>query len=60
VNYSDYPVENVTVHYLGEYQHATLMTPGGADRALEVYRTEEGWGVDVERVGVCASIRLEP
>ena len=60
VNYSDYPVENVTVHYLGEYQHATLMTPGGADKALEVYKTEEGWGVDVERVGVCATIRLEP
>jgi len=29
-------------------------------RALEVYKTEEGWGVDVDRVGVCATIRLEP
>ena len=60
VNYSDYPVENVAVHYLGKYQRATLITPGGADRVLEVYKTEEGWGVDVDRVGVCASIRLEP
>src|ERR1035437_8176671 len=60
VNYSDYPVENVAVHYLGKYQRATLITPGGADKALEVYKTEEGWGVDVERVGVCATIRLEP
>jgi hypothetical protein len=59
VNYSDYPVENVALHYLGEYKRATLMTPGGADRALEVYKTEEGWGVDVDRVGVCATIGLE-
>lgn len=59
VNYSDYPVENVAMHYLGEYKRATLITPGGADRALEVYKTEEGWGVDVDRVGVCATIRLE-
>ena len=60
VNYSDYPVDNVAVHYLGKYQHATLITPGSADKVLEVYKTEEGWGVDVDRVGVCATIRLEP
>ncbi|MCX6630347.1 MAG: hypothetical protein NTW28_22235 [Candidatus Solibacter sp.] len=59
VNYSDYPVENVAMHYLGEYKHATLITPGGADKSLEVYKTEEGWGVDVDRVGICATIRLE-
>ena len=60
VNYSDYPVEDVAVHYLGEYHRATLLTPGSADKQLEVYKTEEGWGVDVARVGVCATIRLEP
>jgi hypothetical protein len=59
VNYSDYPVENVAMHYLGEYKRATLITPGGADKALEVYKTEEGWGVDVDRVGVCATVKLE-
>ena len=59
VNYSDYPVENVAMHYLGEYKHATLIAPGAADKSLEVYKTEEGWGVDVDRVGVCATIRLE-
>jgi hypothetical protein len=59
VNYSDYPVENVAMHYLGDYKHATLITPGAADKSLEVYKTEEGWGVDVDRVGVCATIRLE-
>jgi hypothetical protein len=59
VNYSDYPVEDVAMHYLDEYKRATLITPGAADKPLEVYKTEEGWGVDVARVGVCASIRLE-
>ena len=59
VNYSDYPVENVAIHYLGEYQHATLIAPGSADKSLEVYKTEEGWGVDVDRVVVCATVKLE-
>jgi hypothetical protein len=60
VNYSDYPVENVAMHYLGDFKHATLITPGGADKPLEVYKTEEGWGVDVDRVAICATVKLEP
>ncbi len=59
VNYSDYPVENVTVHFLGDYKHATLMTPEGAEKKLEIYQTEEGGGVDIEKVSVCATVRLE-
>ena len=59
VNYSDYPVENVTLHYLGDYKHATLITPEGVEKVLEVYRADEGWGVDVDKVSVCATIRLE-
>jgi hypothetical protein len=59
VNYSDYPVDNVAMHFLGEFKHATLISPDGAGKALEIYKTEEGWGVDVDRVGVCATIKLE-
>jgi hypothetical protein len=59
VNYADYPVESVAVYYLGEYKRATLIAPVGADRPLEVYKTEEGWGVDLDHVGVCATIKLE-
>lgn len=59
VNYSDYPVENVTLHYLGDYKHATLLTPEGVEKKLEVYQAEEGWGVDIDKVSVCATIRLE-
>jgi hypothetical protein len=59
VNYSDYPVENVAVHYLGNYRHATLVTPEGADKKLDVYETDEGLGVDLDKVAVCVTVRLE-
>ncbi len=59
VNYSDYPVENVAMHFVGEFKHATLSGPDITGKALEIYKTEEGWGVDVDRVGVCATITLE-
>jgi hypothetical protein len=59
VNYSDYPVENVTLHYLGDYKHATLLTPDGIEKRLEVFQAEDGWGVDIDKVQVCATIRLE-
>ena len=59
VNYSDYPVDNVTLHYLAELPRATLITPEGAEKKLEVYKTEDGWGVDIDRVSTCAAIKLE-
>ena len=59
VNYSDYAVENVTLHYLGDYKHATLLTPDGVEKPLEIFQAEEGWGVDIDKVQVCATIRLE-
>jgi hypothetical protein len=59
VNYSGYPVENIAVHFLGKFGKATLLTPEGAEKALEVYTAEEGGGVDIDRVGMCATVRLE-
>jgi hypothetical protein len=59
VNYSDYPVENVAMHFLGNFQHATLITLEGAQERLEVYQTGEGWGVSLDKVSVCATVRLE-
>jgi hypothetical protein len=60
VNYSDFPVENVTVHFLGSYKRAILITPEGPEKTLDIYSTEEGSGVDIAKVNVCAAIRLEP
>src|ERR1017187_9684522 len=59
VNYSDYPVENVSMHFLGDYKRATLLTPEGVEKPLELYKTDDGWGADLDRVSVCATVRLE-
>ncbi|HLY19270.1 MAG TPA: hypothetical protein VKR61_18720 [Bryobacteraceae bacterium] len=60
VNYSAYPIENVTVQVVGTFRHARLITPGGAEKDLEVYTTDEGGtGVDIERVSACATVRLD-
>ncbi|MBZ5586898.1 MAG: hypothetical protein LAQ30_32870 [Acidobacteriia bacterium] len=58
-NYSDYPVENVTVHFTDAYKRATWIDPEGTKKALEIYKTDEGWGADIDRVAACASIILE-
>jgi hypothetical protein len=59
VNYSDYPVDNVSVHFLGNYKSATLLTPDGVEKPLELYQTEDGWGADIDKVAVVAGVRLE-
>jgi hypothetical protein len=51
-------VENVAVHFIGDYKHAALTSPQGAEKPLEVYSTEDGGGVDIDKVSVCATIRL--
>jgi hypothetical protein len=60
VNYSGYPVENVTVHLLGKFKSARLLAPGSMEPVkLETYDVEEGSGVDIANVGVAAALVLE-
>lgn len=59
VNYSGYPVENVTVHLLGKYKTARLLAPGAPEKKLEVYENDEGCGVDIASVGIAATVVLE-
>ncbi len=59
VNYADLPVESITVHVLGNFTRARLYTPEDGERNLEVYTNEEGTGVDVDKVSVCATLRLD-
>ncbi len=60
LNYSNYPVEAVTLHLTDKYRRATLYAPGHAPAPLELYGTEEeGTGVDIERVSVFAAVYLE-
>jgi hypothetical protein len=59
-NYSDFPVENVTVHMLGRYSKATLLRPGEARVEIAGYEIEEGTGTgyDIDRVGPAATLIL--
>jgi hypothetical protein len=59
VNYSDYPVENVTVHMLGKFKSAQLLSPGSPAKQIAVYDVEEGTGVDIDKVAVSATLVLE-
>jgi hypothetical protein len=60
VNYSAFPIENVTVQVLGAFKHAQLLTPDGAAKDLAVYTPDDGGtGVDIEKVSACATVRLE-
>jgi hypothetical protein len=60
LNYSDYTVENVTVHVLGKYTKAHLYEPGAPQpRKLNPYENEEGSGVDIDKVSTVATIVLE-
>lgn len=59
VNYSGYPVEAITAHFLGSYKRARLLSPEAPPRDLEVYPVEEGTGVDIPQVVVCATLVVE-
>lgn len=59
VNYSSYPIDAVAVHLLGDFKHARLYTPDGPERELELYKTDEGTGVDIDQVSVSAALRFE-
>ena len=59
VNYSDYPVENVTAHVIGKFTKARLLEPGRAPRNLAVYDHEEGTGAEIDKVTVMATLVLE-
>ena len=60
VNYSDYPVQDITVHVLGKFKHATLMRPEAGPQKLEVYDVDEGTGIDVPALGALGTLILEP
>jgi hypothetical protein len=58
VNYSDFPVENVTVHVLGSYKSAVLEQPDGPNVTVTGYEVEEGSGYDIDQVKSVATLVL--
>ncbi len=56
VNYSDYPVENITIRPLRKYAKATLYRPGRDPVELEIFENGE---CDIDIVESAAIVRLE-
>ena len=59
VNYSDYPVEEISVMFPADYTKATFLMPERASQALEIFRNAEGSGVTIPKMSVCATIKLD-
>lgn len=58
VNYTDYPVENITLHFTGRMQRARISDLRG-ERVLETYEVEDGTGVDLARIEDLAVVVVE-
>ena len=59
LNYADLPAEDVTVYVLGNWRRARLYRPEGAVMELPVYAVKEGTGVDISKISVLATLRLD-
>ncbi|MBL8234460.1 MAG: hypothetical protein JNL98_38535 [Bryobacterales bacterium] len=61
VNYSGYPIENVTAHVLGKFKRAYVDFPESPRKPVETYDVDEGaaTGIDLDRVPVAAMVVLE-
>ncbi len=59
VNYTDFPVESITVHALGTWKKVRVFEPGGKVRDLETYSVSGGTGVDLESLATVATVRFE-
>jgi hypothetical protein len=57
-NYSDFPVDNVTVHVLGTYKSAKLLSPERDATAVESYPVDEGTGFDIDSIKTVATLVL--
>ncbi|MCW5962721.1 MAG: hypothetical protein KIT83_01680 [Bryobacterales bacterium] len=58
VNYSDYPVEAITVHTAEVFRKATLLTPRG-EESPELYKHDDAVGIDIDSVEDVAILVLE-
>ena len=59
LNYTDFAVESVTVHVLGNWKRARRYTPEESEQELQVYPVKDGTGVDIDRIPVLTTVRFE-
>jgi len=59
LNFTDFAGESITIHALGKWKRARLYSPEAPVKTLEVYEIPEGTGIDLDRMPVFATIRLD-
>ncbi len=59
VNYTDFAAESITVQALGAWKRARLYQPGRPVEELPLYPVSDGTGVDIRRMAVRATLRLD-
>jgi hypothetical protein len=59
VNYSDYPIEDITVHLTGNFRTARLLAPGRAPSKIDVFEQDGGTEISIDRLGEIAAVVLE-
>lgn len=59
VNYADFAAETVTVQVLGQWKRARLYRPDAPPQELPVYPIKDGSAVDIDRISVVATLRLD-
>jgi hypothetical protein len=60
VNYTEYEkTDPVTVQVLGQWKRARLYAPGEPTRELQLYPVEGGMGMDISRMNVIATVRVD-
>src|SRR5207245_1591922 len=64
LNYADYAAEDVTAQVVGKWRRARLYSPDADVRELPVYAVKDstgkdGTGVDIDRIRVAATVRLD-
>jgi hypothetical protein len=59
VNYSNYPVEDVTVRLPGQFGGASLLAPGEAPKPVELFEEDGVTEISIPRFVVAAAVVLE-
>ena len=59
VNYSDYPVEDVTVRLPGHFSRVKLLAPGEAPKPVEIFEQDGVTEISIPKLGVAAAVVLE-
>lgn len=50
VNFSDYPIEDITVHLHGKVNSGRLFTPEAPDQPVELFEVDEGSGAEISKI----------